>query len=108
MVKSGVRAMDCLQEFLATVDEEGPKKGTDPGTDPLPNGQTKSQTTTNQGSVPLFGPDGGHLKVDHFVVAGGSKRGWTTWLVGTVDPRVIAIVPLVIDALNSEKITQHH
>jgi PhoPQ-activated pathogenicity-related protein len=71
MVKSGVKAMDCLQEFLA-------------------------------------GEDGGRLKVDKFVVAGGSKRGWTTWLVGTVDPRVIAIVPLVIDALNSEKITRHH
>jgi PhoPQ-activated pathogenicity-related protein len=71
MVKSGVKAMDCLQEFLA-------------------------------------GQDGGRLKVDKFVVAGGSKRGWTTWLVGTVDPRVIAIVPLVIDALNSEQITRHH
>jgi PhoPQ-activated pathogenicity-related protein len=71
MVKSGVRAMDCVQEFLATK-------------------------------------QGGHLKVDKFVVAGGSKRGWTTWLVGTVDPRVTAIIPLVIDALNSEQITRHH
>jgi PhoPQ-activated pathogenicity-related protein len=71
MVKSGVRAMDAMQEFLASE-------------------------------------AGGKLKIDKFAVAGGSKRGWTTWLVGVVDPRVVAIVPLVIDALNSEVITRHH
>jgi PhoPQ-activated pathogenicity-related protein len=51
---------------------------------------------------------GGQHKISQFVVAGGSKRGWTTWLVGATDSRVIAIVPLVIDALNSEQITRHH
>jgi PhoPQ-activated pathogenicity-related protein len=71
MVKSGVRAMDAMQEFLATE-------------------------------------AGGKLKIDKFVVAGGSKRGWTTWLVGALDRRVIAIIPMVIDALNSEVITRHH
>jgi PhoPQ-activated pathogenicity-related protein len=71
MVKSGVRAMDAVQEFLATE-------------------------------------EGGRLKVDQFVVAGGSKRGWTTWLVGAVDPRVVAIVPIVIDTLNSDEVTKHH
>ncbi|MEX2115103.1 MAG: PhoPQ-activated pathogenicity-related family protein [Pirellulales bacterium] len=71
MVKSGVRAMDCLQEFLASE-------------------------------------AGGKWSLDKFVVAGGSKRGWTTWLVGVVDPRVVAIIPIVIDALNSEVITRHH
>jgi PhoPQ-activated pathogenicity-related protein len=70
MVKSGVRAMDAIQEFLATE-------------------------------------AGGHVKVDKFVVAGGSKRAWTTWLVGAVDPRVCAIIPIVIDALNSEEVTKH-
>lgn len=68
MVKSGVRALDAIQQFLA-----------------------------QQG-----------VKVDQFVVSGGSKRGWTTWLVGVVDPRVIGIMPTVIDALNSEAITRHH
>ncbi|MBM3768129.1 MAG: PhoPQ-activated pathogenicity, partial [Acidobacteria bacterium] len=48
------------------------------------------------------------VAVDRFVVSGGSKRGWTTWLVGAVDPRVAAIMPVVIDALNSEAITRHH
>jgi PhoPQ-activated pathogenicity-related protein len=51
---------------------------------------------------------GGRFQIDKFVVAGGSKRGWTTWLVGVVDPRVVAIIPIVIDALNSEVITRHH
>jgi PhoPQ-activated pathogenicity-related protein len=71
MVKSGVKAMDAVQEFMASA-------------------------------------AGGNIKLDKFAVAGGSKRGWTTWLVAVVDPRVVAIVPLVIDALNSEEITKHH
>ena len=71
MVKSAVRAMDAIQEFLASE-------------------------------------AGGGLQVDEFVVAGGSKRAWTTWLTGVVDERVVAIIPLVIDALNTEAITRHH
>eukprot|EP00759_Apiculatamorpha_spiralis_P003195 PhF_6_TR11541/c0_g1_i2/m.18534 len=39
-----------------------------------------------------------------FYVAGASKRGWTTWLVGVVDAvtkkRVGGIIPIVLDALN--------
>jgi PhoPQ-activated pathogenicity-related protein len=52
--------------------------------------------------------EGGGVPINQFVVAGGSKRGWTTWLVGATDERVIGIMPLVIDALNSEAITKHH
>jgi PhoPQ-activated pathogenicity-related protein len=41
-------------------------------------------------------------------VAGGTKRGWTTWLTGAVDKRVTAIVPIVIDVLNVEASMKHH
>src|SRR5580658_1528780 len=71
MVKSAVRAMDCVQELLSS-------------------------------------DEGGKLKVDKFVVAGGSKRGWTTWCTAAVDKRVAAIIPLSIDCLNNGPSMQHH
>jgi len=52
--------------------------------------------------------EAGNLKVDGFVVAGGSKRGWTTWTTAAVDKRVIAIVPIVIDVLNIVPSMLHH
>ncbi|HLH55739.1 MAG TPA: PhoPQ-activated pathogenicity-related family protein [Verrucomicrobiae bacterium] len=54
------------------------------------------------------GPDCGNLKVSEFIVAGGSKRGWTTWTTAAVDNRVIAIIPIVIDLLNIEPSMLHH
>src|SRR5690606_3578377 len=38
--------------------------------------------------------------LERFTVIGGSKRGWTTWLTGAVEPRAAALMPVVIDALN--------
>ena len=52
--------------------------------------------------------EGGNNKVDGFVVAGGSKRGWTTWTTAAVDNRVVAIMPCVIDLLNIEPSMLHH
>jgi PhoPQ-activated pathogenicity-related protein len=52
--------------------------------------------------------DGGEMNVDSFVVAGGSKRGWTTWTTAAVDKRVVGIVPMVIDLLNIEPSFIHH
>src|SRR5262245_56016491 len=53
-------------------------------------------------------PSGGGRSIDGFVVAGSSKRGWTTWTTAVVDPRVVAIVPMVIDVLNVEASFRHH
>ena len=52
--------------------------------------------------------EGGKTKIDKFVVAGGSKRGWTTWTTAVVDKRVVAIVPIVIDMLNVVPSFKHH
>lgn len=49
-----------------------------------------------------------HPSIKEFVVVGGSKRGWTTWTVGAVDKRVVAIIPAVIDVCNVEHSMQHH
>jgi PhoPQ-activated pathogenicity-related protein len=52
--------------------------------------------------------EGGGVNVEKFVVAGGSKRGWTTWTTAVVDKRVVAIMPVVIDMLNVVPSFIHH
>jgi PhoPQ-activated pathogenicity-related protein len=51
---------------------------------------------------------GGKIPLEHFVVSGGSKRAWTTWLVGALDPRVVGIIPIVINVLDVDATTRHH
>jgi len=51
---------------------------------------------------------GGSIKVEKYTVAGGSKRGWTTWTTAAVDSRVVAICPIVIDMLNVIPSFIHH
>ncbi len=48
----------------------------------------------------VFGKKEWGQSIEKFIVAGASKRGWTTWLTAAVDARVRAIAPVVIDTLN--------
>jgi PhoPQ-activated pathogenicity-related protein len=51
-------------------------------------------------AVQAFAQQEFHESIHQFAVSGASKRGWTAWLTGAVDPRVKAIAPMVIDMLN--------
>ena len=86
-------------KFLRTGDDKWPAR--------LP--MTKSAVRAMD-TVTSFcaGEEAGKVKVESFMVAGGSKRGWTTWTTAAVDKRVIAIAPMVIDLLNIEPSFKHH
>jgi PhoPQ-activated pathogenicity-related protein len=86
-------------KFLRTGDERWPAR--------LP--MTKSAVRAMDTVIAFCaGPEAGKVKIDSFMVAGGSKRGWTTWTTAAVDKRVIAIAPMVIDLLNIEPSFKHH
>jgi PhoPQ-activated pathogenicity-related protein len=86
-------------KYLRTGDERWPAR--------LP--MTKSAVRAMD-TITAFcaGPEAGGLRVGSFVVAGGSKRGWTTWTTAAVDERVVGIVPIVIDMLNVVPSFMHH
>ena len=101
MVKSAIRAMDTVQDMYR-----------------LPTLYDEAGGVIDEGDHELPQP------VKEFFVAGGSKRGWTTWLTAAGDPgppvglvelgtyqsgnRVKAIAPLVIDVLNMDQQMAHH
>ena len=59
-------------------------------------------------TIQLVQKDTDNHEIKRFVLTGGSKRGWTTWLTAaTGDPRVVAIAPFVIDVLNMKQQMLH-
>ena len=68
---------------------------------------TKSAVAAMDCLESLFARESEDLLTD-FVVAGASKRGWTTWTTGAVDDRVKAMIPIVIDMLDVETSFEHH
>lgn len=86
-------------QFLKTGDPTWPARN------PMVKGAVRAMDTM---TAVLASADGGGQKLDKFVVAGGSKRGWTTWLTGAVDDRVVGIIPIVIDVLNADISMRHH
>ncbi|ELU12570.1 hypothetical protein CAPTEDRAFT_201616 [Capitella teleta] len=47
-------------------------------------------------------------EIDKYVITGPSKRGWTTWLTGAVDERVVGMAPMVLTMLNMIPNMHHH
>jgi PhoPQ-activated pathogenicity-related protein len=85
-------------KFLRTGDERWPAR--------LP--MTKAVVRAMDTVTSYCGTDRCGAGVERFVVAGASKRGWTTWTTAAVDARVVAIIPMVIDLLNLEPSFEHH
>lgn len=86
-------------QWLRTGDDRWPAR--------LP--MTKAAVRAMDAIIAFCGsPEAGGVKVEKFFVAGGSKRGWTTWTTAAVDPRVMGIAPIVIDVLNMVPSMQHH
>ncbi|MBI1189214.1 MAG: hypothetical protein GC200_00820 [Tepidisphaera sp.] len=82
MVKGAVKAMDAATQFLAQH----------PPTHSTLNGKALDAS----------------FKPGKWLVAGASKRGWTTWLTAAVDDRVGALAPIVIDVLDVPAQMHHH
>jgi len=85
-----------LDKFLVTGDEEWPAY----------LAMTKAAVRGMDTVQSVLGDQ--NLPIDDFVVLGGSKRGWATWLTAAADPRVRAIIPASIDMLNLREHVDHH
>jgi PhoPQ-activated pathogenicity-related protein len=100
--ETGGRSEDDLiaytwDRYLRTGDESWPAR--------LP--MTKSVVRAMDAVTDFCRRNGNGVAVNRFIVGGSSKRGWTTWTTAAVDHRVVGIVPIVIDALNTKRSVEH-
>ncbi len=63
--------------------------------------------TQAMNAIQAFSKQEWNAEIKRFLVTGGSKRGWTTWLTAAVDDRVGAIAPVVFDMLNMPSQIEH-
>jgi PhoPQ-activated pathogenicity-related protein len=102
--ETGARSEDAIiaytwRRFLMSGDDRWPAR--------LP--MTKAAVRAMDAATAFLGTaPGGAVQIRNFIVTGGSKRGWTAWTTAAVDPRVIAVAPMVIDVLNLEQSFTHH
>jgi PhoPQ-activated pathogenicity-related protein len=85
------------QQYLTTGNEQWPAQ--------LP--MTLAAVRAMDAAQAFESSPAGGWNINDFVVSGGSKRGWTTWLTAAVDPRVAAIIPAVADTLNVQQAFEH-
>jgi PhoPQ-activated pathogenicity-related protein len=81
-----------FDRYLETADTEWPLLL------PMVKGVVRAMDASSAAAAELWG-----APLQRFTVLGGSKRGWTTWLTAAVDTRVIALAPVVMDALNMRR-----
>jgi PhoPQ-activated pathogenicity-related protein len=86
-----------FDKFLKTGDEEWPALL------PMTKAVVRAMDT-----IQAFLVERRSLRIDDFIVVGGSKRGWTTWLTAAADKRIKAIAPASIDLLNMGEQFRRH
>lgn len=84
------------------LDQEGDDWENWPLLFPMVKGAVRAMDTIAAVAKDQWGQD-----IQDFMLTGGSKRGWTTWLSAVADDRVKRIAPMIIDVLNMKPQMEH-